>query len=234
MNTNTKFHLWLIRISYIAQVGLFFLTTFTIFYTVIPIYQNANLQESIAKKEVEYKQLKEKEINLYSKLRKEYSRKYVIDPISKCSPTEILMHQPSEDDLKKTHDVIMNELKTIMNKDVTGCFEDTFYNNQYIKELSDSDQQDILHKIKSLPPSIAKLHEKYEADFNDNAKLLLIGKESSTRLKKVEDFLTETGNYTATHKNDFENSYIESGAFDLVVKYGFELNDLFSKTIRYN
>ncbi len=46
MNTNTKFDLWLIRVSYIAQVGLFFLTTFTIFYTVIPIYQNANLQES--------------------------------------------------------------------------------------------------------------------------------------------------------------------------------------------
>ena len=55
MNTNSKFDLWLVRISYIAQVGLFFLTTFTIYYTVIPIYQNASLQEAIAKKEVEYK-----------------------------------------------------------------------------------------------------------------------------------------------------------------------------------
>ncbi|EDV7468408.1 hypothetical protein OHE91_05945, partial [Escherichia coli] len=79
MNTNTKFDLWLIRVSYIAQVGLFFLTTFTIFYTVIPIYQNANLQESIAKKEIEYKQLQDKEKTLYLKLRKEYSRKYVVD-----------------------------------------------------------------------------------------------------------------------------------------------------------
>ncbi|ECY8651449.1 hypothetical protein F7K02_21475, partial [Salmonella enterica subsp. enterica serovar Reading] len=147
MNTNTKFDLWLIRVSYIAQVGLFFLTTFTIFYTVIPIYQNANLQESIAKKEIEYKQLQDKEKTLYLKLRKEYSRKYVVDAISQCSPTEILMHQPSEDDSKKSHDVRMKELKTLLNKDITSCFEKTFYSNPYIKELRDTDQQNILLKI---------------------------------------------------------------------------------------
>lgn len=60
MNVNGKFDLWLVRISYIAQVGLFFLTIFTIYFTVIPIYQNASLQESIAKKEIEYKQLERK------------------------------------------------------------------------------------------------------------------------------------------------------------------------------
>lgn len=216
MNTNTKFDLWLIRVSYIAQVGLFFLTTFTIFYTVIPIYQNANLQESIAKKEIEYKQLQDKEKTLYLKLRKEYSRKYVVDAISQCSPTEILMRQPSEDDSKKSHDVRMKELKTFLNKDITSCFEKTFYSNPYIKELRDTDQQNILLKIKNLSPSITKLHEKYKAEFDDDSKLLNTGKEKSTRLKEVEDYLIGIGGYTENSKKDFENSYIESGAYDVI------------------
>ncbi|WP_196207901.1 hypothetical protein [Citrobacter sp. Res13-Sevr-PEB04-36] len=234
MNTNNKFDLWLVRISYIAQVGLFFLTTFTIFYTVIPIYQNANLQESIAKKELEYEKLKEKQRILYLNLRREYSRKYVIDAISQCSPTEILMRQPSEDDIRKPHNVIMNEFKKHLDKDLSGCFEKVFYENHYVKELNDNDQQDILHKIKSLTPSITKLHEKYEANFKDNNSLLNAGKESSTSLKKTEEFLISTGNYSDGNKKDFENSYVESGAYDLVVKYGFEINNLFSNTIKYN
>lgn len=234
MNINNKFDLWLVRVSYIAQVGLFFLTTFTIFYTVVPIYQNANLQESIAKKEIEYKQLQEKESVLYSNIRKEYSRKFVIDAISQCSPTEILMRQPSEDDIKKPHEVRMNELSIVFDKDVAGCLENVFYDNSYIKELKDIDQQDILKKLKSLSFTITKLREKYEINYKDHSKLLSEGREKSTNLKRMETFLIETGNYTKDSKKDFDNSYVQSGAYDLVVKYGFEINDILFKTLKYN
>lgn len=66
MNASTKFDVWLVRLSYIAQVGLFIITIFTIFYTVIPLYQNASLQESIAKKEKQLKLLKKQAFEYYS------------------------------------------------------------------------------------------------------------------------------------------------------------------------
>lgn len=46
---------WLPRLSLISQFGLFVFTVGTIYFTVIPLYQKALLEEAIAQKEVEYR-----------------------------------------------------------------------------------------------------------------------------------------------------------------------------------
>lgn len=46
---------WLPRISHISQLGLFILTIGALYFTVIPLYQKALLEEAIAQKEVELK-----------------------------------------------------------------------------------------------------------------------------------------------------------------------------------
>ncbi|KAB1448551.1 hypothetical protein [Bordetella bronchiseptica] len=46
---------WLVRGSHIAQVGLFVLTLWALFYTVIPLYKTAALEEQIARREAELK-----------------------------------------------------------------------------------------------------------------------------------------------------------------------------------
>jgi hypothetical protein len=47
---------WLLRLSHVSQFGLFLFTIGTIYFTVIPLYQKALLEESIAKKEIELKE----------------------------------------------------------------------------------------------------------------------------------------------------------------------------------
>lgn len=47
--------IWLARGSHIAQVGLFALTLWALFYTVIPLYKTAALEEQIARREAELK-----------------------------------------------------------------------------------------------------------------------------------------------------------------------------------
>lgn len=51
---------WLARGSHIAQVGLFVLTLWTLFYTVIPLYKTAALEEQIARREAELKAAEQK------------------------------------------------------------------------------------------------------------------------------------------------------------------------------
>lgn len=47
---------WLPRLSHLSQFGLFLFTVGTIYFTVIPLYQKALLEEAIAKKEIELKE----------------------------------------------------------------------------------------------------------------------------------------------------------------------------------
>ncbi|HAB95245.1 MAG TPA: hypothetical protein DCE83_00155 [Enterococcus sp.] len=71
-----KFDSWLQRLSHIAQFGLFVITVFTIYYTVIPLYQMAALQEGIARKENELAKLNLKVKEAHSKI-----RAYVVDQV---------------------------------------------------------------------------------------------------------------------------------------------------------
>ena len=50
------FDVWLPRLSHLSQFGLFLFTVATIYFTVIPLYQKALLEEAIAKKEIELKE----------------------------------------------------------------------------------------------------------------------------------------------------------------------------------
>src|SRR5690242_5684244 len=51
---------WLVRGSHIAQLGLFVLTLLALFYTVIPLYKTAALEEQIARKEAELSETQRK------------------------------------------------------------------------------------------------------------------------------------------------------------------------------
>jgi len=53
--SRTSLDSWLARGSHIAQVGLFALTLWALFYTVIPLYKTAALEEQIARREAELK-----------------------------------------------------------------------------------------------------------------------------------------------------------------------------------
>jgi len=54
-----SFDLWLVRLSYLSQFGLFALTIAALYFTVIPLYKTAALEERIAKHEAELRDAEE-------------------------------------------------------------------------------------------------------------------------------------------------------------------------------
>ncbi|EIV7641841.1 hypothetical protein [Klebsiella pneumoniae] len=231
MNANGKFDLWLVRISYLAQVGLFFLTTFTIYYTVIPIYQNASLQESIAKKEIEYKQLERKENELYVHLRSEYLKRISIVLITTCSPTNIFMRQPSREEIGKPHEQQMGELRAVFDSDVGKCLRETASKSSYLKELKINDQKKISSGIDNITHGINSLHNKYSDKLKDTSGLLQLGRTKASHSSELEKFLIAHGLDTDESKLQLEQIYIRAGAYSLVAEYGFKINDLISEQL---
>jgi hypothetical protein len=90
----TRFDLYLARVSNIVQVGLFVVALCTIYYTVIPLYKSAQIEESLAKKEIEYQKLTEKVDNLYVK-----NRNWKVHDLSlvlvECAGWDSVIHQES-------------------------------------------------------------------------------------------------------------------------------------------
>lgn len=68
--------IWLSRGSHIAQVGLFILTIAALFYTVIPLYKTAALEEQIARREAELKAVETKLGSIESALTEANGRAY--------------------------------------------------------------------------------------------------------------------------------------------------------------
>lgn len=77
---------WLLRLSYIAQIGLFVFSVGTIYYTVIPLYQKSLLDEAIAKKEVELKEANRALKLTYEKARPFIARDFALRLSFGCSP----------------------------------------------------------------------------------------------------------------------------------------------------
>jgi len=76
---------WLQRISHIAQFGLFLLTAGMIYFTVIPLYQKALLDEQIAQREIELARLQEDLVAAYAKIRSSIVRDFVFQAGVQCS-----------------------------------------------------------------------------------------------------------------------------------------------------
>lgn len=91
---NNKIDLYLNRISQLSQLLLVAFAIFGYFYTVRPVYQNASLQESIAKKETELKNIQGKIDELYINYRSELIRKFTTRVTFDCAPYMPLMMQP--------------------------------------------------------------------------------------------------------------------------------------------
>jgi hypothetical protein len=81
----SRFDIWLQRASHLSQFGLFLFTVGTIYFTVIPLYQKALLEEVIAKKEVELKAVNESLDKAYVKLRTAIVGQYVFFAGADCS-----------------------------------------------------------------------------------------------------------------------------------------------------
>lgn len=77
--------MWLPRLSHLAQFGLFLFTIGSLYFTVLPLYQKALLEEAIAKKEVELISTTKTLNSSYARIRLYAAREFYITAVPPCT-----------------------------------------------------------------------------------------------------------------------------------------------------
>lgn len=232
MNVNTKFDLWLVRFSYIAQIAILFVTVFTLFYTVIPLYQNAALQESIAKKESEMKVLKENIDRLNYNFMHEAVRTFVFQAANICSPSLPFLLKsldiPSMDagERSKNNKEMISKYKDALDKNVYDCLVTAANNSTPLSKLNKTDFNKVLLVIESIRSDLNVLRNETRKVINDESKLQKIG--ISEGNEKLDDLIVSMGVTPEQLKKEKESSAVVAGANTVFYKYGSDVMSLIS------
>jgi hypothetical protein len=92
---------WLVRTSHVAQFGLFLITAGTIYFTVIPLYQKALLDEQIARREIELNRIQHELDVAYKKIRASSVSTYIFRVGAECSGLLLPADQSGEESGEK-------------------------------------------------------------------------------------------------------------------------------------
>jgi hypothetical protein len=164
--------IWLSRLSHFSQIGLLIVAVFGYVYTVIPVYQKSLLDEQIAKKELELKNIQLKLDESYALNRMELIKNFVQGATYRCSGIDKLPKNASENfDNKRT---IKQALGEVFEVQIKECLEAPFYKSKKFKESLRPEDIEILTKeVLSIRDTLEKLktesHSKFYA-LEDNAK----------------------------------------------------------------
>lgn len=153
-NSVSTLDLWLQRLSHFAQVGLFFFTIWTIYFTVIPLYQKALLDEQIAQKEILLRKLEKEVVHSYEKIRFSALRDYVFHAGAECSG---LMISPEE--LKKYYEPASkkdNRARAILAIKPNDCLTKALDQVTSLKELNSGDVAFLKAKVVRLASGLER------------------------------------------------------------------------------
>jgi hypothetical protein len=140
---------WLPRLSHLAQVGLFLLTLGALYYTVLPLYQKAVLEETIARKEVELKQVNSELNKVYVNLRRYIVSQFVFQAGAQCSgmlDEALMLEQKSP----------LKVAQRIFAIDVGTCLNQVVANQAALRELRPADHVFFVQQVSGLIPKLAE------------------------------------------------------------------------------
>lgn len=138
------FDIWLLRLSYISQFGLFVITLGSLYFVVLPVYQKSILDEAIARKEIELKESEKLVEQSYIKLRKYSVNQFTFAAFTNC----IIDYQDME--LTKDESREHNNLY----HDATNCLLESEMNSTNLKDLRTADRDIIAKELKSVASEI--------------------------------------------------------------------------------
>lgn len=178
-----KLDVWLPRLANFTQVGLLLLTAGGFYFTVLPLYQKALLDEAFARKEVELKQVTASLEAKYAKLRGVAVRGFIINADADCSGFgEVLRKAPDQKvDRAKAFTI-----------DVKKCLIDYEAKSANLSELRTDDRTffrtevaKVADKIVNLQSNAAASYSRADEDINDANMEAYAGKrEFSARMLK--------------------------------------------------
>lgn len=157
MLQDNKFDLWLKRTGYFVQIGIFLIMAITIYYTVMPLYKIASLEEAIALKERELKALNikinsfEQKERLMSLVNYTSTISFYCTSLSKTAMTPTL--------LESNNDPFDRRQPKFLNTNIEECLKKTEYVNIVRYNLSNRDKAVFDKELSILVAKIAKLRQ---------------------------------------------------------------------------
>lgn len=163
-NRQSWMDVWLPRISHIAQTGILLVTVGALYFTVIPLYQKALLDEAIAKKEVELKSLTKTVDDLYLDLREHVVRGFTFQAMGACSAVSVRVAPQYEKETAVETNKTREELLYAIN--MTSCLSDLLKKNSSVSQLREVDkslfQKTVLKIASELDKERAVLMKEHE------------------------------------------------------------------------
>lgn len=160
-----RFDLWLQRASHISQFGLFLFSIGTIYFTVIPLYQKALLDEQIARKEADLIRTQGLLDAAQSKVRLSFLGTFVFNAGAECSG--LLVPPPPMaklgDDLSKRE----TYAKKILAINPVQCMNDVFASSLLKQDLGPQDLAIVQNAISRIASELEKSRQKALARYEN-------------------------------------------------------------------
>ncbi|MDT7848285.1 hypothetical protein Q9292_01580 [Methylophilus sp. VKM B-3414] len=215
--------IWLARLSHLSQLGLLIIAAYGYVYTVLPVYQKSLLDEQIAKKELELKEVQLQLDKSYKLNRNEVLKNFVQVSIYNCTGINKLPEN-AVDNFKKRL-TIKELLAESFNIDMNKCIFTPFYKYQALKDsLRESDYQTLLAHVNSTSEKLNQLKLSYINKFNsfekeaknDPALLDNINIEKSFRYKLLN---IPNLDLRKDHDLEIQSIKIEQGLADICAEF---------------
>lgn len=142
---------WLQRLSHLSQFGLLLITIATIYFTVIPLYQKALLDEAIARKEIELKQATALLDKAYKRVQENASNDFVNYSMRACSGlfTQV-------DEMGRSPRTLIG---TALGIDIYSCLQNGLREVMPRSELHPEDQVKFERSVLALASSLRKIED---------------------------------------------------------------------------
>lgn len=144
---------WLPRISHFSQFGLFVITIGSLYFTVLPLYQKAVLDEAIARKEVELAASEKSLEQSYVRLRTFAVKEFIFGTAVQCSSLKLPPQRLR--DLDKKSSPSQSAAEEIFGIHAGACLKDEFQKSTSLKELRASDLQSLASYIERIAADLA-------------------------------------------------------------------------------
>lgn len=218
----SKIDIYLGRLSHLVQLGLFLVTLWTLYYTVVPLYKSAQIEESLAQKELELQKIQQKAERVEFKLRQQEVHNFAI----RASNCVGIPDAFSPDKRMKVDDYPPNQ--------VIPCILAMLRNEGFV--VIDDPKKDTLKlRVYEFEKDLTKLYESKMSeyisypDFYDN-NYMSGGVEKSPNVERLDSLLGELG--YRIPEEQVRESVIESGRFDISLAYITEAGKLLLKHVQ--
>lgn len=201
---------WLPRISHFSQFGLFAATISGFYFTVLPLYQKAVLEEAIPRKEIELAASEKSLEQSYARLREFSIKEFVFSTGAECSSLMIPPHALRALDEKTPPGP--SKAEEILSINAGACIKEKFQKSKPLKELRPADIQILASHIEHIAADLAA---KREAAWKEFQNIPLRAKANPSILKPLSPFSERMLAFLSKSKAP---AWIEASRFSIAVK----------------